>query len=127
MTIKINYLNKTNTRNLRNLVLFTDELYKIGQLKQYLSSSEFSYTQDLLKNSDVKKRILIFNTSSKKKVILVSIKKDLKSFEIENLGAEFFGKINLNKKNTEYFLISNSIIGKNENSSRIFLTVSSLL
>ena len=115
MTIKINYLNKTNTRNLRNLVLFTDELYKIGQLKQYLTSSEFSYTQDLLKNSDVKKRILIFNTSSKKKVILVSIKKDLKSFEIENLGAEFFGKINLNKKNTEYFLISNSIIGKNEN------------
>ena len=95
MTIKINYLNKTNTRNLRNLVLFTDELYKIGQLKQYLTSSEFSYTQDLLKNSDVKKRILIFNTSSKKKVILVSIKKDLKSFEIENLGAEFFGKINL--------------------------------
>ena len=90
MTIKINYLNKSNIRNLENLVLFTDELFKISQLKQYLSSSEFSYTQDLLKNSDVKKRILIFNTSSKKKVILVSIKKGLKSFEIENLGAEFF-------------------------------------
>ena len=80
MTIKINYLNKSNIRNLENLVLFTDELFKISQLKQYLSSSEFSYTQDLLKNSDVKKRILIFNTSSKKKVILVSIKKRFKKF-----------------------------------------------
>ena len=32
-----------------------------------------------------------------KKIILISIKKDLKTFDTENLGAEFYGRINLEK------------------------------
>ena len=36
--------------------------------------------------------------SSKKNVILISSKKDLKISDIENLGAEFYGIIKLRKK-----------------------------
>ena len=49
----------------------------------------------------------------KKKIILISIKKDKENSDIENLGAEVFGRIN-HGKNNEYFLASDSILGKNK-------------
>ena len=50
----------------------------------------------------------------KKKIILVSIKNNLKTSNIENLGAEFYKKVN-HGKNSEYFIISDSIFGKYNN------------
>ena len=90
MSIKINYPNKVNNTSIANLVLFTDEKFNISNLKKYISNTEFSYIKDLLKTSDLKKSIFVFEIHSKKKIILISIKKDLKSFDIENLGAEFY-------------------------------------
>ena len=55
MSIKISYLKKNTHQSSANLVLFTDEKYSIANLKKYLSSSEFSYVNDLLKTSDLKK------------------------------------------------------------------------
>ena len=107
MSIKINYLKKSK-KTLNNLVLFTGENFRVNNLKKYLSTSESSYISDLLKNNDTKKKLLIFDINSKKKVILISVKKNPKISEVENLGAEFYGKIN-NSKNSEYFLISDSI------------------
>ena len=52
--------------------------------------------------------------SSKKKIVLVSIKNNLKTFDIENLGAEFYGRINYGK-NSEYFIHSDTIVSKNDN------------
>ena len=80
MTAEINYQNKTNTKTLENLILFTDEDSRVTHLKKYLSNSEFFYTKDLLKNSDLTKRILIFDTSSKKKVNFNFNKKKFKEF-----------------------------------------------
>ena len=57
----------------------------------------------------------------KKKIILVSIKNNLKNSDIENLGAEFFGKINYGKKN-EFIVISDSIESKNKKIFRILFT-----
>ena len=51
----------------------------------------------------------------KKKVILISIKEKLKTSDIENLGAEFYGKINQGKSSKEYFVISDTIAGKYNN------------
>ena len=45
---------------------------------------------------------------------IYSIKKNLKSFDIENLGAEFYGRINYGK-NADYYVNSDTIIGKDEN------------
>ena len=80
MSIKINYLNKLSNKTSANVVLFTDEKFNISNLKKYTSNTEFSYINDLLKTSDLKKSIFVFEINSKKKIILISIKKDLKSF-----------------------------------------------
>ena len=114
MSIKINYLNKSSSKTSANLVLFSNEKFNISGLKKYLSNSEFSYIDDLLKTSDLKKKLFVFELTSKKKIVLISIKNDSKSSDVENLGAEFYGRINYGK-NSEYFLISDSIVGKNEN------------
>ena len=74
----------------------------------------------MLKTIDQKKNLFVFEVNSKKKIVLVSIKKNLKTSDIENLGAEFYKKINFGK-NSEYFIISDSVIGKNENFLGYFL------
>ena len=113
MPIKINYKNKSFNKSTSNLVLFVDEKFNISNLKRYLSSTELSYIKDLLKTSDLKKKMFLFKINSKKKIILISIKKDLKNFDAENLGAEFYESIN-HGKNNEYFVNSDTVIGKNE-------------
>ena len=109
MSIKLNYSKKISSKLSSNLVLFCDEKYSINGLKKYLSNSEFSYIQDLLKTTDLKKNLFVFEVSSKKKIVLVSIKKNLKTSDIENLGAEFHKKVNYGK-NSEYLIISESVI-----------------
>jgi leucyl aminopeptidase len=79
MSIKINYLNKLSNKNSANDVIFVDEKFNIASLKKYISNLEFTYISDLLKNSDLKKDLLFFEINSKKKIFLVSIKKDLKN------------------------------------------------
>ena len=114
MSIKINYSKKNNDKNSSNLVLFSNDKFNLNNLKKYLSVSEFSYINDLLKTSDLKKNLFVFELTSKKKIVLVSIKNNLKNSDIENLGAELFGRIN-HGKNQEYDVISDSINVKHNN------------
>ena len=111
MTVQINYKNSSSKKVSSNLVLFVDEKFNISGLKKHISNSEFSYISDLLKNSDLKKDLLVFEINSKKTIFLVSIKKDIKTSDIENLGAKFHGYINYDKKN-DYFVNSDTIIVK---------------
>ena len=78
MSTKISYINKAITKLSTNTVLFVDENYNINNLKKYTSINEFSFIKDLLKTSDLKKNILVFEVNSKKKIVLISIKKDSK-------------------------------------------------
>jgi len=114
MSIKINYKNNISNKSAANLVLFVDENFNISGLKKYLSNSEFSYITDLLKNCDLKKDLLFFEVNSKKGVYLVSIKKDIKISDIENLGAKFHSYINYDKKK-EYFVNLDTINNKIKN------------
>ena len=68
MSIKLNYLKKFISKPTGNMVLFSDEKFKTNELKKYLSNSEFSYINDLLKTSDLKKNLYVFKLSSKKKL-----------------------------------------------------------
>ena len=120
MTIKINYLNKFVNRSLTNLILFVDENFNINELKKNISNIEFSYISDLLKTSDLKKKILFFKVNSKKTIFLISIRKNIKISDIENLGAEFNSYINHDKKN-EYFVNSDTIDNKIKNFVGYFL------
>jgi len=111
MSIKISLSKKSINKSSSNLILFVNDNFKINNLKKALNSSEFSYIDDLLKSSDLKKNFLVFELSSKKKVVLISIKNNFKISDIENLGAEFFGTVNYGK-NCEYFLNTDTINSK---------------
>ena len=114
MTIKINYLKKTSKDLSGNIILFVDEKFKTANLGKFISKQELHYIDELLKTSNLNKNILVYDLSSKKKIVLISIKKNIKNFEIENLGAELFKCVDQEKKK-EFFISSDSLITKNKN------------
>ena len=110
MTVQIFYKNNDSSNN---QVLFVDENYNINTIKKHVSSADLSYIKEILKNNDLKKKILSLDLNSKKRLILVSIKKKLESSDIENLGADFYNYIkdrNINKLS----IISNSLNSRSE-------------
>ena len=120
MSVQINYKNSSSKKTSINHVLFVDEKFNISSLKKHISNTEFSYISDLLKTTDLKKKLLIFEINSKKSIILVSIKKDLKTSKIENLGAELYDYINKTKKSV-YSINTDTINSKIENFIGYFL------
>ena len=60
MSININYSKKISNESTSNLVLFSNEKFNVSGLKKYLSDSEYSYINDLLKTSDLKKNLFIY-------------------------------------------------------------------
>jgi leucyl aminopeptidase len=120
MTVLINYKSISSKKYSSNLILFVDEKFNISGLKKHISNSEFSYISDLLKNSDLKKDLLVFKINSKKTICLVSIKKNIKTSDLENLGAKFHGYINYNKK-SEYDVNSETVNSKIKNFVGYFL------
>ena len=68
MTIKINYSNKRiKSGTSGNLILFVNEKFNTNNLQSYISASSLSYINDLLKTNELKKKLFIFDISSKKK------------------------------------------------------------
>jgi len=120
MTVEILYKNSGSKKASSNLVLFVDEKFNINGLKKHISNNEFLYISDLLKTSDLKKDLLFFEINSKKTIFLVSIKKDLKTSDIESLGAKFHGYIDYDKTNN-YFVNSDTVNSKIENFIGYFL------
>ena len=119
MSIQFNFT-KTDAKTSGNVVLFVNEKFECSNIKKYITTFEFSYINDLLKTSDLKKNILIFELSSKRKIVLIAIKKNIKSFDIENLGAEFYGRINYEKK-SHYSINTDTLTGKQKNFVGYFL------
>ena len=120
MSVKINYLKKTFSKSSTNLILFSNDKFSTNFIKKDLSNSEFSYINDLLKTADIKKNLFVFEVNSKKKIILISINNNLKTSDIENLGAEFYNLVN-HGKNCDYNLVSDSVVGNYENFIGYFL------
>ena len=73
MTIKINFKNSSSKNPSKNLILFVDDKFKTQSYKNFLSSTEFLYISDLLKNNDLKKNLLVFELNSNKKIINTDI------------------------------------------------------
>ena len=67
MTVQINYKKSLSKKNSSNLVLFAGEKFNVSNLKKHVLSSEYSFISDLLKTADLKKKIVTFDISSKKK------------------------------------------------------------
>ena len=120
MSIKISFKKSSSKKTFTNQVLFVNEKFNTTPLKKYISSLEFSYITDLLKSSDLSKNLLTFELNSKKKIVLVSIKKNITISDIENLGAELYGIINYGE-NAEYSIYSDSITINQKNFIGYFL------
>ena len=114
MTIQINYKNKGLKSASGNPILFVDENFNIRDIKKFISKNEFSYLFDLLKTSDLKKNLLFFEINSKKAIFLISIKKNLKTSDVESLGAKLHSYIDYDKKN-DYIINSDTINSKINN------------
>ena len=109
MTVQITYKNNINKKNSLSLVLFVDEKFNISALKNHISNSDYAFISDLIKIRDPKKKILAFEISSKKKIILVSLKKNISSSDVEKLGASFYDQFkdsNISKFNLNSDVLS---------------------
>ena len=114
MTVQINYKTKLSKKNIPNLVLFVDEKFNISSLKKHILRTDYDYISDLIKKRDEKKKILAFDISSKKKIVLVSLKKKISNSEVENLGATFFDQF-INNKANEFNLKSETLPTEHKN------------
>ncbi len=111
MTIQINYKKNLLKNNTNNSIFFVDENFNTDSLKQYIPSKEYSNLKDFVKLRDTKKKILIFDLNPKKKIVLISLKNNIKTFESENLGAKFFDLIKSSKDNE--FYLNSMVISSN--------------
>ena len=114
MNIKINFKKQVFNKSSENLILFVDENFNISSLKKNISNSDYSYISDLLKSRDSKKKIITFDINSKRKIILVSLKKNVTNSEVENLGADCF-KIIKELKKSNFFINSDTATNKSKN------------
>ena len=114
MTISINYKNGSSKKNSTNLVLFLDEKLNISNIRKYISGSEYTFISDMIKIKSPKNQIVSFDISSKRKIILVSLKKNISSADLENLGASFYDQFKDLKQN-EYYVNSDSLFSQNKN------------
>ncbi len=114
MNIKINFKNRVFNKPLGNLILFANEKFNISTLKKYISSSEYTYIFDLIKTKDLKKKIISFEINSRKRIILVSFKKNFSNFDSQNLGAECYTILSDSRMN-EHNINSETIDSKSKN------------
>ena len=68
MSIQINYKSGSLKKSSNNLILFVDDKFNVNQIKTYISNYEYSYINDLLKTSDLKKKILVFELIQKERL-----------------------------------------------------------
>ncbi len=114
MNIKINFKNRVFNKSSGNSILFIDEKFNISTLKKHISSTEFIYISDLLKTKDHKKKIIPFEIDSKRKIILVSLKKNFSNLDAQNLGAECYVILS-ESKIIEHNVNSDTILNKSKN------------
>ena len=120
MSVKINYKSNLIKKNSSNLILFCDEKFNILGLKKHFIGNEYSFVKDLLKTKDLKKQILSFELNSKRKIILISLKKNIKNSDLENLGGKFYDLFKDFKQN-DYVLNLDSASSKLKNFVGYFL------
>ena len=78
MTIYINYKKNLSNKIAGDLVFFVYEKFNVSTLKKYLLSHEYSLLLDLIKTKVTQDKIIFYNLSSKKRIILVYLKKMMK-------------------------------------------------
>ena len=103
----INFINKFNPKA-SNIGLFLSDNLHLGsnsQVSNSITQKIKSFLNKIPKNSE--KKILSFDLSENQKCFLVVVKKNLKIFEINNLGAQLKAAINADKNIKNINFINN--------------------
>ncbi|WP_440654555.1 leucyl aminopeptidase [Candidatus Pelagibacter sp. HIMB1506] len=108
MTLNISYRNNLSKTKFSHLIFFVDEKYNLSSLKKNFTETENRFIFDILNSRNLSKKIISFDLNSKKKIFLISIKTNIKSYQVENLGGEFFNYLKEFKQ--EEFAINSDII-----------------
>ena len=120
MSVLINYKNKSSTKISNNLVLFVDEIFNISGLKKHILPSEYKYILDLIIIREKKNKIHAYDINSKKKIILISIKKNITNSDVESLGAKFYDQFKESKLNS-FTINTNTLRNETDNFIGYFL------
>ena len=100
MIINIYYNKSISNKLISNYTVFLNDYSNLQELKSFFTISEINSIKEIIKNSNLKKNIISLNLNSKKRIFLINTKKNINTYEIENLGAEFYEYIkNLSIKN----------------------------
>ena len=109
MTLKINYINKNNTKS-RNTAIFLTNLGDKKELTKHFDEKIvkkiLNYQNSFKKNK--KSVIETINLDLDNKLIIIYIDSNLSSQKTENLGANFFDKLKSNKIDNILIIGSNS-------------------
>ena len=117
MSIKISVRNSLSAKSVQNHVFFTNQDFKIINLNKLPISKFSNFINKSVDSSNLlNKNILSFNVNASQKIILIKIKNNQSSFDIEKLGAEFYIylKLNLFLRTTFYEQNIRSALSKNE-------------
>ena len=120
MSITINYKNSFQNSKLSNQILFVDEKFDIFSAKKYIKTSDYLFISDMIKSKDLSHKIITFDINSKKKIFLISLKKNFSSTDVENLGAKFYDLLN-DTKDVQLNINSDIIQIKSKNPIGYFL------
>ena len=91
MSIKISFKKDINDKLVKNYVLFSDENFKINDLKKLsINKQSFEITKIINFEKSDKKNFLLFNINTFQKVLLVKLKKNQTSTDNEKIGAKFY-------------------------------------
>ena len=120
MSIKISIKKTISDKDVKNYVLFCDENFKINGLNKISlknQSKQIDKSINAFKSKD--KFFLFLNINPTQKILLIKIKKNQNSTEIEKVGAKFFNYI----KSNAIFNVSifNNNIRETSNNNKNFL------
>ena len=97
MSIKISIKKSISPKVVKNYVLFCDENFKINGLNNLALKNQASDINKAINiDKSDKKDFLIFNINSIQKIILIRIKKNFSTVDIEKTGGKFFNFIKSN-------------------------------
>ena len=116
MTVQVIYKNKVNLTNKGVFAIFVDENFNFFKKNKLVSSSYIKFIKKALNMKPKKKKILSFDLSSEKTLVLVSVKKKSSSNDFENLGSSFYDFIKSNSLKS-LSILSESL---NDNTNNLF-------
>ncbi len=109
MQLKENYLTLGKLSRVRGCIaFFTNEKFDFGHLKKLFSLSDNQIIKDIFKNKKIKKNHFSFDLNSSQKIIMISLKKESSSNEIEKSGGIFFDYL-IKEDISEVHIVSESI------------------